>query len=279
MNSCTRPTSGTGISIGWAKCCVPACFCLGLVLSILLWSPPQVCAMTAQEILEQVAKQNFRESFRESLTVKTSKGKKTVSDHTLWLMARTKKDKTEFFVDFEAPPESKGLRFLFLLSPDKAPQSFMYLPATGKTVPLAMEESSVDLGGTGLSLEDIQGFMPERGEIATLVKEEKVEGRDCYVIRVDLPDGKGQRDLWVGKNGFVVVKSQYVDAKGQVKRTFRVVEFFRTEKGTEFPREEEITVPDKDLRIRVRQENAVFGIELPGEVMDPKTFGTYHWRG
>ncbi|MBI5569805.1 MAG: outer membrane lipoprotein-sorting protein [Desulfomonile tiedjei] len=278
MNCRTLLSLGKGISIGWAKHCALACLCSGLVLSIVLGAPPQACAMTAQEILEQVAKQNFQESFRASLSVKTSKGKKTVAEHTLWLMARTEKDKTEFFVDFEAPPESKGLRFLFLLRPEKTPQSFMYLPATGKTVPLAVDDPSVDLGGTGLSVEDIQGFMPKGGETATLVKEEKVEGRDCYMLRVELPDGKGQRDLWVGKNGFVVVKSQYVDAKGQVKRTFRVVEFFRTEKGTEFPREEDITVPDKDLRIRVRQENAVFGIELPDEIMNPEKFGTYRWR-
>ncbi len=38
----------------------------------------------------------------------------------------------------------------------------MYLPATGRTVPLAVDEPSADLGGTGLTMDDIQGFMPQR---------------------------------------------------------------------------------------------------------------------
>jgi hypothetical protein len=56
------------------------------------------------------------------------------------------------------------------------------------------------------------------------------------------------------------------------------VEFFRTEQGREFPREEEIAIPTKGIRIRVRQENALFGIPIPNEVMDPGTFGEYQWK-
>ena len=278
MHPIHRPSSGNVISSSWTKRCIVICLWAGLVLSIVHWTPASVSAMTAQEILDEVAKRNFKESFRVVLSVQTTKGKKLVSRNEIWLMARTEKNQTDFFVDFDEPPESKGLRFLFRILPDEGSQAFMYLPATGKTVPIAVNDSSVDLGGTGLSVEDIQGFMPKAGEQATLLKEEKVDGRECYVIRVTLPEGKGEQDLWVDKDGFVVVKSRYLDAEGHVKRTFRVVEFFRTEKGTEFPREEEITIPGKDMRIRVRQENAVFGIALPDQIMDPKTFGTYHWR-
>ena len=59
---------------------------------------------------------------------------------------------------------------------------------------------------------------------------------------------------------------------------FRVVEFFKTDKGKEFPREEEITIPDKGIRIQLRQDNAVFGMALPDEVTDPAKFGTFAWK-
>lgn len=245
---------------------------------VLLCIPANLQAMTAHEILERVFKQNFSDSFRVVLTVKTLKGKKVLSDHVLWLMGKTSQDKNSFFLDFDEPKDSKGLRFLFQIEPGKDPKAFMYMPAAGKTLPLAMDDPSVDIGATGLTMEDIQGFVPEGGEKETLLKEEKVDGRDCYVISVSLPEGKGERLVWVSKNDFLIVKSQQLDAQGKVKRAFRVVEFFKTEKGKEFPREEEITIPGKGIRIQLRQDNAVFGIALPDEVMDPAKFGTFAWK-
>jgi hypothetical protein len=194
-------------------------------------------------------------------------------------MAKMDGGSGSFFVDFDSPPESKGLRFLLQMSEGGQPHAFMYLPATGKTVPLAIDDPSTDVGGTGLTMDDIQGFVPRAGEAATVVREEPMDGRDCYVIKVDLPDGAGERLLWVTKNDFFVVKSQQVDSQGKVRRTFRVVEFFKTEQGKEFPREEEIFVPDRNIRIQVRQDSAVFGIQIPEEVMDPEKFGIYRWKG
>jgi hypothetical protein len=240
--------------------------------------PSGAQAMTAQEILERVAKENFNEAFRIPLTVKTFKGNTLKSDHTMWLMGRTKDDQAHIFIEFDEPKEAKGLRFLFEIKAKEEPRAFMYLPATRKTLPLAMDDPSVDVGGTGLTMEDIQGFIPQKGEEETLLREEKAESRDCYVIQITLPDGKGQRLLWVSKNGYFVVKSQNMDPRGKVRRTFRVVEFFKTESGKEFPREEEIVIPDKNTKIKLRQDNAVFGIEIADEIMNPDTFGTYNWR-
>ena len=87
-----------------------------VVLAILLWClPTDLRALTAQEILDQSTKQNLGESFRIALTVKTYKAKKLLSDQILWLMAQIRKDGANFFVDFDSPPESKGMRFLLLV--------------------------------------------------------------------------------------------------------------------------------------------------------------------
>jgi len=249
---------------------------LGLAACFL---PLNLPAMTAKEILDQGAKQNLGEGFRVSLSVKTFKKNKLQGEHVLWLMAKLDQGSGNFFVDFEAPPESKGLRFLVKMGEGKETEAFMYLPATGKTLALALDDPSTDIGGTGLSMEDIQGFAPRANETATLVREETIEGKDCYVIKIDLPCGEGERLLWVSKNDLFVLKSEQVDPQGKIKRTFRVVEFFKTEQGKEFPREEEILIPDKHIRIQVRQENAVFGIEIPEEVLDPDKFGAYKWKG
>ena len=108
-----------------------------------------------------------------SLTIKSFKGKKAISDHALWAMGRVEQPVTSFFVDFEEPKDSKGLRFLFQTENGKEPRAFMYLPVTGKTVPLGLDDTSVDIGGTGLSLEDLLVFVPKPGETESILREEK----------------------------------------------------------------------------------------------------------
>lgn len=254
------------------------CLLVLLAATALLWSPAELNAMTAKEILDQLEKQTLSDSFRIAITIKSFKGKKTTSENTLWAMGRIDRPVTSFFVDFEEPKESKGVRFLFRTEKGKEPRAFMYLPVTGKTVPLGLDDTSVDIGGTGLSLDDLLGFIPKPGETESILREEKFEGRDCYVIGIDMANGKGQRKLWISKESFLLLKSQQIDAQGNVIRTFRVTQFFKTDQGKEFPREEEITVPAKGVRIEVRQEHAVFGIEIPDAVIDPEKFGTFQWK-
>ena len=57
-----------------------------------------------------------------------------------------------------------------------------------------------------------------------------------------------------------------------------MVEFFKTDQGKEFPREEEITIPEKKIKMRLRQENAVFGVEIPEDLTDPGKFGIFRWK-
>ena len=253
-------------------------FCAALSLLVLLSSPVALYAMTAQEILDQVAKQNFSEDFRLVLSTKTFKGKKTISSHALWLMGKVRPELTSFFIEFDEPEESKGLRFLLQIYLGKEPKAFMFFPVTGNTLPLAVDDPSVDIGGTGLTMEDMQGFTPEGGERLTLVEEQKYQDRECYVIRVSRAEEKAHRLLWISKKDFIIAKSQNVDAQGKITRELRGVEFFKTASGREFPREEEITMPGKGVRVLVRQEHAVFGIEIPDEIMDPGQFGTYKWK-
>jgi hypothetical protein len=252
----------------------------GLILFFLtlVYLPAEVGAITAREVFDEAIKRNLGDTFRVVLTISTFKGKKAVSKHVLWLMGKTGPERSSFFLDFDEPEESKGLRFLIILSKGKRPEAFMYLPATKRTIPLAADDPSVDLGGTGLTMEDIDVFHLKGQEKSEIVGEEKKRGRECYKIEVDGSQPGGKRFMWISKKGFHVIRSENIDAKGKVERILDVLEFFKTAKGREFPRVEEITVPGRNTRIRVRQEHGVFGIVIPEEITDPKSFGTFKWR-
>ena len=127
-------------------------------------------------------------------------------------------------------------------------------------------------------MEDMQGFVPTRSERLSLMPDQKLDNQECYVIKVARAEEKAHRLLWISKKNFIVLKSQSVDAKNKITRIFTVTELFESREGREYPREEEIVMPGKDLRIIVRQEHASFGIELPDELYNPETFGTFQWR-
>lgn len=258
--------------------CRATSFFIVLLALLFLFPGAHVEAMTAKDILSEVVRRNFQDAFLLAIDLKTVKGKKTLSDHSLWCVVRPQPEPAVIFVDFEEPKDSRGLRFLFLLRDGEQPEAYMYLPASEKTLPLDMDDASADIGGTGLTMDDIRIFAPKSSEEGTLVRQETLDGRDCYVIRVELAEGKGERLLWISKDQFTMVKVEQYGPDRKLRRVFRVVEFFRTEKGTEFPREEEVVVPGKGLTIRVRQQNAVFGIEIPDELTDPKTFGKFQWK-
>jgi hypothetical protein len=236
-----------------------------------------LCA-NAEEILEQAAKTNLHDNFRITLTIKTTKAGKSAPDNVIWLVGKPKDKAADVFMEFDEPKESKGLRFLFQMEFGKDPKAYMYLPSTGKTMPLDVDDPSADVGGTGMTMEDIQGFFPRAGEKATLLKEEKADGADCYLIQILLPENRGERLVWVSKKDLLVVKAVSKDPQGKVKRIFQVTQLFKTDEGKEFPREEEISIPDKKVKIHVRQDSAVFGMEIPEELLNPETFATYKWR-
>ena len=234
--------------------------------------------MTAQEILEQVNKQSFGDNFRVALTLKAFKGHKLISSHALWLIVKAQQGKVSHLLDFQEPEESKGLRLLFLEQAGQEPTTYMYFPATGKTMALTVDDPAVDVGSTGLTTEDFHAFFSKAQPEKTVPREETLDGRECYVIKIPSPQSKGERLLWVSKDSFLVVKDQQLDGQGNILRTIVVTKIFKTLQGKEYPWEEEITIPGKGIRITVRQESAVFGIEIPDEVTDPEKFGTFRWK-
>lgn len=234
--------------------------------------------MTGDRLLKKVAEKALSESFRIVLDIRTRERGKVSTEHGMWLMGRTQDGQTSLFLDFEAPEESAGMRFLFKLKPDVAPDAYMHLPAANRTVPLDAADPQAEIGSTGLTMGDVRALVPKRGEEGKIVGEETVDGMKCYVVEISPNEGKGRQKLWIAKDDLVIVKGEQKNEKGKTQRSFKVVEFFTTESGRKFPRKEIIKVPPKKMVITVTQVHALFSVELPDEIFDPETFGTYKWR-
>ena len=234
-------------------------------------------ALTADEIVKKAISSHYGETLRAVVRVTNFQGNKERSKHVLWLMVQVEEPESVVFMDFTEPPESKGLRLLCRIKPRNKPEAYMYLPASGQTVQVDVDDPSTDIGGTGLTIGDFRPLIPKEGEKKKLVREEKTEGLECWVVEITVPGSKEKRLVWISKEQLNVVKVEQFGANGKLQRTLRVIKFFKTRKGRLYPREEIVSIPGK-TKIRVRQDGAVWGIVIPKELLNPKTFGTFKWR-
>ena len=256
----------------------------GLILFLMLAfavSESSAGALSAQQILEKHAQRPSPDSFRICVLVKNVKRKKVSSEHILWIIGKKEADFTSMFIDFEEPADAKGMRFLFFLPEDGSKQrtrAFGYLPATRVAAPLKVGKRSVQIGGTGLTIEDLRGFTLSKNQPVKLIGEEKVGEFECYVLSLKNEQTTSEKKAWISKEEFLLVKSQELDSKGNVQREFLVKDFFTTLQGEKWARREQVTLPKEGVKISVEQIAGVSDITIPEEIFSPKKFGPYVWR-
>ncbi len=230
---------------------------------------------SGRDIIDRVIARHTGQSFRWTLSVTTYEGTTVVSRQKLRLAGTIQKDRSAFFLEFEEPVASKGIKLLFRVVRDGEPEAFMFIPAVGLTVQINADNPSADIGGTGLTIGDFLPLLPRAEEHAKFVGDAKVGGRPAHVIEFS---GRGQGDkrvLWVDARRLSVVKLEHTNRKGDVERVLTVKKFKTFEGDLHVPVEEEIVLPHKGIRIRVEQTDIVFDGGVPAAAFDPKRFGAY----
>lgn len=249
------------------------------VALVCLTSP--VFGISAREILDESARRNLMDSFRVGVLIKNLKKTKMVSEHFLWLVGVNNSDGTTLFIEFEEPEEARGMRFLSKFPPRDSvdrPKSFSFIPVTGAVVPMKVGDTSADVGGTGMTIDDFRGFVPATSGEPKILREEDVGDRRCYVIEAQTQGTDHRTLIWISKEQFLVVKTQRFSSTNKLEREFLVLEFFTTDDGQLWPRKEEILVPRDDTRIIVEQQAGVYHMHVPEDLMNPETFATFKWR-
>lgn len=257
---------------------IRGCFVVAVLVVLFPVSSSLSSALTGAEIIEKAQKKQLGESFRASLEIQTFSGNRKTSQHQMWMMGQVEKDSTTVFIDFVEPEDSKGVRILCILRQEKDPEAYMYLPATGQAFPIDVRDPATEIAGTGLTMADFQPLIPEKGDTATLLREENLDGKPSYLIQITKADSGQSRYVWIERDSLHLLRLEEKSKDGKILREMRVVEFFDTLDGKRYPREEEIVLPTKDVRIKIRQENAVFGITIPEELTNPATFGNFKWQ-
>lgn len=129
-------------------------------------------------------------------------------------------------VTFMSPSDVKGTKTLLVEHTGKDDDIWIYLPALKKVRRLVASNKKDSFVGTDFSYGDVIGHRPDDWS-HKIVKEEKVDGKDCWMIE-SLPktdsikenSGYSKRVSWVEKESFVALKGESFDLSGQLLKKF-----------------------------------------------------------
>ena len=214
MNSKARATSFNSLRT--------AALTAGLIAVITL--PAAAWALTAIEIMDKnfvVGK--YADSTSETTMTLTNKSgqqrvRKTFGTTKLDTNGLDNKRMTRFL----EPTDVKGTVSLLVEHSDKDDDIWIYLPSVKKVRRLISSNKKDSFVGTDFSYGDVIGHKVKEWN-HTIVKEEDVDGKPCYVIESTPKDatvktntGYSKRIGWIQKDNFVTVKAISYDEAGEL---------------------------------------------------------------
>ncbi len=129
---------------------------------------------------------------------------------------------------FLAPADIKGTVTLLIEQSGTDDDMWIYLPALKKTWRLVSDNKRDSFIGSDLTFGDLIGHKPADWT-STLLREETLDGKTVYIIEsipkdeaIKSQTGYSKRLLWVDKNNFTALKTDYWDETGQLLKSIHV---------------------------------------------------------
>ena len=129
---------------------------------------------------------------------------------------------------FQDPASVRGSRFLTMENPGKDNDQWIFLPSLGKVRRIAASEGSGSFMGSDFSYDDISSADRKTDlDDHRIIREEKLNGNDCYVIESVPKDANYQYSKmiqWIDKNNFVTAKIELYDKRGNQVKLLEILE-------------------------------------------------------
>ncbi|MDR0624487.1 MAG: outer membrane lipoprotein-sorting protein [Treponema sp.] len=129
---------------------------------------------------------------------------------------------------FQRPPSVAGTRFLTIENPGAPDDRWIFLPGLGKVRRIAASEGSGSFMGTDFSYDDISSSNRNADlDTHTVLREEKLNTRDCYVIESVPKDKSYQYSKmvqWIDKDSKINYKLELYDKKNTLVKIVEMLD-------------------------------------------------------
>lgn len=128
----------------------------------------------------------------------------------------------KYFMYFYQPADVKDMTFMVYKYPARDDDRWLFVPAINMVRRIAAQDKTSSFVGSDFTYEDVSG-RDISDDTHALVKEEKVGGKECYVIK-STPKAAdvnySYKLSWVDKITFLPLKEEYYDRRGELFRVF-----------------------------------------------------------
>jgi len=229
----------------------PAAAAVVAALAVGLAAPATAAEPSAHDIMEK----NFFVTKVSSLQLESTmvlvndKGQQRERRSTGLIKLQPNGVDSKLLVRFSTPADINGTSFLQVEHIDGDDDLWIYLPALKKSRRLVANNKKDSFVGSDFSYGDIS--LPKVDQYRhTLVRSEKVDGFDCYVVEsvpaseaVRANSGYSKKLTWVRTDNFVETKVEYYDLAGRLWKTQTVTrhELVEPQKSRWFALQREMT--------------------------------------
>lgn len=196
-----------------------------MIVALLLIAAEPSASEIAQRALEN---NSFSTSnARATVELDVQKDGKTVRSRRIITKIKRKDGEVKSFVEFTAPADVAGTKFLSLEKNSESAEQFIYLPAFKKIKRVVGAQKAGSFMGTDFSYADLDGRDVDDAQWSRQ-KDETIDGVDCWVIegqpkKTDEDDQYGRTLIWVHKEHFLPMRIDFFDRdKTTVKKRLLV---------------------------------------------------------
>lgn len=196
-----------------------------------LFLPAFVYAMTADEIIE---KSNIAYYYtaddgkaRAKMKIIDSRGRERYREMTILRKDIKDGGRQNYYVFFHEPADVRKMVFMVWKQAEGDDDRWLYIPAIDLVKRIATSDKRSSFAGGVFTYEDVSGRRTS-DDTHELVREEKIDGKDSYVIKNTPKDTEvvefSYYISWIDKATFLPIKGEYFDKQGKLYRTITVDE-------------------------------------------------------
>ena len=152
-------------------------------------------------------------------------GQKRIRELTMLRKDYEEGGEQKYFTYFHKPSDVKDTTFMVYKYPDRDDDRWLFIPSINLVKRIVANDKYASFVGSDFTYEDVSGRKPDEDN-HTLLKEEKLSGKDCFVIE-SIPKGSSEytkRISWIDEANFLPLKEEFYDKQNELYRQFEAQE-------------------------------------------------------
>ena len=198
-----------------------------LILLVIFIFPVQAFALTGDQIMQKYLAAFYYpgNDFKAKVMMKLISAGGEVRSREMTMIRKNYGPvggKQKYFIYFWRPSDVRNMTFMVFKHPGRNADRWLFVPALNMVRRIAAQDKYSSFVGSDFSYDNVSG-RPLDEDTHTLIKEDKIGSRDCYVVKNTPKAGDADynyRLSWIDKKTFLPIKEEYFDKRNELYKVF-----------------------------------------------------------